>query len=171
MPLPRLDLDVAVETHVYRAVVAVLQGNPTLKRVIKTWEVLDGTHATIQPPATTGMPWLCVMPGPSQMTMAEAAAWGVDFTVLMVWCTAGLNGDDHMNLWNAIRAALGHSTAFRDTTVAEYLRLAHSPMGSFTHTISNPGLGPHPLPTRDRPAPDQDLMGTARVTLKFNVPF
>lgn len=171
MAVPRLPLDQSVEADVYLAVCDVLREDPALKQVVRTWEVLDGSHSTIQPPATAGMPWVCLVPGPSEMFVAAADSYQIDFSVAVLFATPGLDGANQLNLWGAIRSSLVALKPHRNSTVGEFLRRAHSPMGSFVHKVTSPGLGPHPLPTATRPNPEQNLMGSARVLLSFHVPF
>lgn len=167
MPSPRLKLDLSVEAAIFRAATTVLKEDPTLKGVVKTWEVLDGTHSQVKRPDTREMPWIMVVPGPSRMAMVEADRYGVHMDLYVSIATAGLVAEDNLNLFAAVRKALNYRKPFRGTTVAEYLQEA----GNDTYEVSSPGFGPLPQPAATGGSPATDYASTARIILHFKVPF
>jgi hypothetical protein len=164
MPAPRLDLDQAAATDLFRATVAIIQADPALKRVVRTWEVMDDRQVTMKPPETRMMPWIRVMPGASSMRIAEAAAYGIELQLYVAMATAGLNADNILNLWFAFLNALNYGNDFRGVTVADYL---HS-LACDVHEVSGPAFGQLPAP--DAGSDMIDYFATARVILRFRIP-
>jgi hypothetical protein len=138
-----------------------------LRNVIKTWETLDGTSETLEPPTTAQMPYLRISGGPSVMSQAEAAAWNLEFTLIVMIATPGLNQDDQTNLWGAFRAALNQAKPFNAVTVLEHVRSS----GITMYGISSPGFGAYPPLSMTAPSRAQDLISVARVVLQMYILF
>lgn len=166
MPGPHLDLPEAVEETLFGFLVDVLKDDTSaFAGAIRTWEVLDGSSATLQPPSTGAMPWCRLMPGPSSMEIIEAAAYQIDMSIYVTLATEGLHRADQFNLWGVLRHALRFDRPYATSTVFEQFRL----LGAIEYQLSTPGFGPYPMPSPTNPSPAQDLFGTARILIKFRV--
>jgi hypothetical protein len=164
---PRLDLDAATEETIFAALVQVLRDDDTVARVVKTWEVLDGTSPILEPPRPAEMPHLRLVPGAAPYEVAEAAAYRVDMAVDVLVATEGLHRADQLNLWGAVRAALRGEKPYGDDTVFDFLWR----LGVQHHRIAGVQFGPWPPPGRDGGSRAQDLIGTARIVLQFRTPY
>jgi hypothetical protein len=104
---PRLKLPTAPETAVFRAILAQLQRDPTLSRVIPpdNWHTYNGDPRSKRPPAHVGPEiWIWPTGGPS--------AWwteGAQLTPLFLnveYVVPSNCVDDAVNIWHALRKAL-----------------------------------------------------------------
>jgi hypothetical protein len=161
MAVPLLDLDTSTEEEIFAGLVDVLQGDDTLWRVIRTWEVMDGTTAVLEPPTTVQMPHLRLIPGGSPLQVAEAAAYDLHLTIDVLFACEGLHRANQYNLWAAFLAALGGTRPFRDTTVFEFVRS----LGAVDIKVTTPRFGPMPRPGAEGASRATDLVGACQVII------
>jgi hypothetical protein len=152
-----LDLDMAPETKMFRALVRVLTEDETLARVVRTWQVADG-EGDEKPIAETVLPAIKLVPDPATIKLVGPEDYDEGLSVLIDFVVAGTNADDRLNLWSAIRAALqpqkaidfgdnSDGTATTATTVVEYLRQnsAHTAMIVQPGKLLNPSQPGQPM--------------------------
>src|SRR4051812_30737252 len=100
-----LDLDMAPETRMFRALVRVLQDDETLSNVVRTWQVADG-NADEKPLAEVTLPAIRLIPDPASIKLVAVEDYDEGLAVVIDFAVAGTSADDRLNLWSAIRAAL-----------------------------------------------------------------
>jgi hypothetical protein len=161
MPAPLLDLDTSAEETLFAALVDILQADEALSRVIRTWEVMDGTTAILEPPTTVQMPHIRLVPSLSPLVVAEAAAYDLHLVIDLVFYVEGMDRANQLNLWGAIRTALRGTSPFRDTYVFEHLRS----LGGVDLRLTSPRFGPMPRLGAGGESRAQDLVGACQVVI------
>jgi hypothetical protein len=161
MAVPLLDLDTSTEEMLFAGLVDVLQADENLSRVIRTWEVADGTTAILEPPTTVQMPHLRIIPSLSPLAVAEAAAYDLHLVSDLVFYCEGIHRANQLNLWGAIRTALRGTSPFRDTHVFEFIRS----LGGVDLRLTSPRFGPMPRLGAAGESRAQDLVGACQVVI------
>lgn len=106
MPVPSLDLPQCSETSLYRAIIALLQNDPNLSRVVKTWVAWTGDRDEAQPPNLNRLPYLAIEPVADPSEVQTLGITEAPLTLAIHLVVDGTNVDDVFNLWDAIRACL-----------------------------------------------------------------
>jgi len=105
----KLALPDCEESIFYKEFCAVLQNDPALKRVVKTWVTYDGTK--IDPSSINKLPEVHVLLNDTGST-ANYAVNQVETTMLIAidMTVDGTDVGNFLNLWSAIRAAIATSS-------------------------------------------------------------
>lgn len=140
MPSPQLGLPDAPETIAFRAVVKVLQSDPTLSAVVgANWSAGRGTDGDrIDPtPATCPHVRLSQFPGPSKWE--TEGQHHSPMVVRIELHTAGDDVDQIANLWHAVRRALfPPATSDRRAFVEATMNAAAVTQGTLTQNAYGP---------------------------------
>lgn len=169
MPAPYLNLDTSAEETLFAAIVDILREDEALAREVQTWEVLDGTSAVLDPPATAQMPHIRILPSSrTQMGIAAADSYHINLA-LDVWIfTRALVRADRFNLWAAFRLALRGAKPFRATTVFAHLKT----LGVYGDIeITRADLGHTPQLAADGGSRSQDLVAASQIIVPFLAPY
>ncbi len=102
----RLALSDSIETTAFRAVVKVLQSDPTLKRVGVHWGAWDDTDEDMREISPALCPYVELSPSPGDTGWSEENQHKTNFNIDIFVTVAGSCADDVLNLWGAIRSAL-----------------------------------------------------------------
>lgn len=143
-------------SKVYRAVVATLQADPTLRRVVRTWSTWEGSPADAGPVADGGLPWVRITPAPAPARWATVATTESPIALLVEVTVPGTSAADLMDLWEAFERALYPG----DQSVVRRLRAA-SPGAHCGLNLEQPGIGTVQL------GDDLALVGQGHVVIPF----
>ncbi len=103
MGLPITD---CLEKKLYRALIAHLQADPTLLRVIKRWLVWKGDKDEDRQVEIKDLPYISITPSAGNANAETEGSSTSPLHLEIQVMTAGTNVDDLLNLWDAVRAAL-----------------------------------------------------------------
>jgi hypothetical protein len=133
-----LDLDDANETKVFRRLVAILQADPTLARLVRprSWFTWQGEPGEDDPLTSSEAPAIRLTPVPGPDGWIGPEAMRNDLTVLVEILLAGTDASDLLNFWNAIRRALYPPTHDAQMAIQRSLREAGAETGVITFTAS-----------------------------------
>lgn len=109
MPTQNLPLPQDARVTALRGLILILQRDPELKRVVKTWKTWDGRPGDSNPPTAGECPWVRITATP------EASSWAMDgpppvmlqpMKVQIETAVEGTNVNNSVNLWGAIEKAV-----------------------------------------------------------------
>jgi hypothetical protein len=103
--MPNLKLPQSQESLFYRGMVARLQADPTLKRVVKKWFVF-GDECQVVQPNTASFPMIALAPTAEHAEPITEGSTESPMSIDIVVYINGLDVDDLLNLWGAIRSAI-----------------------------------------------------------------
>lgn len=102
----KLALPKGAETVAFRAFEGVLRSDPTLSRVVKTWSGWRGEAADLLQPCPALCPFIQVAPRPGGAEWEAEGLHREPLYVAIFVAVAGLDVDELLNLWAAIRSAV-----------------------------------------------------------------
>ncbi len=106
LSFPKLALPDGPETIAFRAVEKILTSDPTLKRVIRTWNSWNGDVTDALNPTFSTCPYLRISPRPGTSTKVTEDQHQMIMNIGIQIAVAGSNVDQLQNLWNVVRLAL-----------------------------------------------------------------
>lgn len=115
------DVPTDLRTLLFRKVVEILRANADL-RVVKCWQVGDGSQADTLPFSSGLLPWIRLRPYSTAMVQVAQNERRHNFGIHLELATPGTSWDDFMNLWGAIEDALVKGATYKNTTVFDALR-------------------------------------------------
>lgn len=143
MPAPRLDLNTAPRTAVFRKLMQFVRTSATIKRVVKPTSIRDwsGLPQDAEPFNTQIAPCLRFTPicGPDAFAYPEAFAG--DLLVNVEMLVEGTNVDDLFNLWYALARAIYPGG---DQTFANVQALQQAGAKSGLADFTQPSFDPDP---------------------------
>ena len=102
-----LSLNSSSRSKLFRAIVRVLQQpDGDVARTIRTWRVWEGKPDDAAAPTVAEMPWCRVTPQPNPPSIEALDLIRTDLLLKIEVMLPGLNGEDILDLWGAIEAAL-----------------------------------------------------------------
>jgi hypothetical protein len=121
-----------VRSKAFRALVKVLQGNPRLARLVKTWRTWSGEGPDDDPPTKGQLPWVRLtplgMPAERKGTHAVGSSRGLVYRsplkVTVELAVAGPRVDDLADLWEQFEAAIWPATAAEQASLDAALGVA-----------------------------------------------
>ena len=137
----------------FRAVVAVLQSNPTLASVVKTWRTCSGDAGDNMPVSYDQCPWVRLsFASDTPVVFAATTLKEIAIVVTIEIATAGTCLDDNLDLWEMIEDALASEAPAPGGTgvnVKDYLRgairdAAGKPAGIYDLRVIQSGTQPSP---------------------------
>lgn len=105
----------------FRAVEAILKGDPVLAAQVKTWRSREGNDDDMQVPAWDQMPMVALSPMPLPNTTADEQNNKINLEIAVELFVPGTCFEDIDGLWSAIEDAIVPSNPFRDGTVQGFL--------------------------------------------------
>jgi hypothetical protein len=122
-------------TTLFRALERVLRSDPVLKATVKTWRTYEGRPEDVQPPASTGLPWVRLTP-----RLGADDWWASSTMVGRLYLDAeivieGTCADDLLNLWGAVERAVYPNDAAARLAIQARLRAegkAHTGLVGFS---------------------------------------
>ena len=131
MATESLGLKTYPETKLYRAAAFIMKSDETLNRVVKTWGTWDASNRDTESrlittkPTANMLPLIRLRPVPEVNSPATMNQTINTMRIDIEAYTNGLDGDDILNLWGAIRESWMHSRKLvvdgDETTVQCYL--------------------------------------------------
>jgi hypothetical protein len=121
-PLKLLEIPDDLRTLAWRGVVQVLQEDPALHKIVKTWLTRDGDPDGLQDPAADMTPMIALSPTPRPDSVLTNVSMNVNLGIAVGVWVPGSCVDDHMNLWGLVTKALRLEKPYRDGTVYKFLR-------------------------------------------------
>jgi hypothetical protein len=122
----------------YRALASVLQGDPLLSRMPITWDTRVGSPNETQPPGSSQMPWIALVPLELPLVPATEIEDQGRFAIRIDMAVRGTHWDDLGNFAGAVRSALNANRPAPDgTTVDQYFRNA----GVINYWLRRAGIG------------------------------
>lgn len=118
----RLDLPDAEETVAFRAFENVLRTDPVLSRVVKTWSSWRGEPVDLLDPVPAMCPIIKLAFKPAGASWETEGLHKEPLYVGVTAAVAGLDCDQLVNLWAAIRRAVFPADPERDLFVQKALR-------------------------------------------------
>lgn len=116
---PKLALPDAEETLAFRAAERILRTDPTLSRVVRSWNAWDGSPGDVLEPTFSTCPYLRLAPMPTGSAWQTEGQHRMPVLVGIQVAVAGSNADQLVNLWAAVRRALWPSDPARMATVRQ----------------------------------------------------
>lgn len=160
----KLALPKGAETIAYRALEDVLRTDPTLNRVVKTWASWRGDPSDLLQPCPALCPFIQVSPRPAGASWAAEGLHKEPLYIAVFVAVAGLDVDELLNLWAAIRGAVFPQDQARHEVVAEKLMVDAKVVKA---TIITPALEPA---SDKKDAPPNMLFARGLVELLLHVP-
>lgn len=119
----KLPLAAGEETVAFRAFEGVLRTDPTLARVVKTWSSWRGEPADLLKPCPALCPIVQLAPRPAGASWSAEGLHREPLYVAVYLAVAGLDADELLNFWAAIRRAVFPADPERDLFVQTRLRV------------------------------------------------
>ena len=103
------EMDATPEEKAFEAFIGILQADPALSRVVKTWATWDGDPADAEPPASDATPWIRITPdggAPDWLFQnGWAAVLNAPMRIKVELCIADISAAARMRFWHLVRAA------------------------------------------------------------------
>ncbi len=160
----KIALPKGAETVAFRAFEGVLRSDPVLSRVVKTWSGWRGEPADLLQPCPALCPFIQVAPRPAGASWEAEGLHKAPLYVAIFVAVAGLDVDELLNLWAAIRGAVFPQDPARDELVSKTLKTDAKILKT---TLITPAVEMH---ADKKDAPPNMLVARGLVELLLHVP-
>jgi hypothetical protein len=106
MAVPKLALEPSPHSLAFRGLVRILRADPTLRKVVRTWFVWDGSPDDAMEPCEATCPSLALAPAASADRWLGPSGFTGDLVVNLELLVAGSRVDDALDLYHAVKRAV-----------------------------------------------------------------